>query len=134
MALNARGRIPNRLLAPGLAERVVFTVGAEAVDVIKVTLQLKGPKKKNLGVRAALFAYLSDDAFGDSIAASAPSGGWAIATNGLLIPVVANKAAHLVSEANGLIDVNVTETSAKSFWVVVVLADGSLVTQKITFA
>lgn len=114
---------------------VGFTIGAEATNAINVALQLRDVNGNDLAVRGSVFAYLSDDAAGDSIAASAPSGGWAIGTDGLLIPVVTNKAAHLVSESDGDIDITITESTAKSFYLIVRLPDGSLVASSaITFA
>jgi len=117
------------------AAKSTIAVGAESNDIIKVTVQLKDAANANLDVRASVFAYLSDDANGDSIVATAPSGGWAIATNGLLIPVVADKAAQLVSESNGLVDINITETGTKTFYLILVLPDGTLkASGAITFA
>jgi hypothetical protein len=104
-----------------------FTLGAEVANVRKVTIQLRGQRMRSLGVRGVVYAYLSDDTNGDSLAAAAPSGGWAIAVNGLLIPEVANKSATFVSEANGLIDVNITEVGVKSFFLILVLPDGSVI-------
>lgn len=117
-----------------LIGQVGFTVGAEAGDAINVAIQLKTPKYQDLAVRGMVFIYLSDDANGDSLAASAPDGGWAIGTDGLLIPVVTNKAAWFTSEADGDIDITITESSAKDFWLVVKLPDGSVTTKKVTFA
>lgn len=113
-----------------------FTIGAEAAHVRKVTVQLKFDKSQaSIAVRRNVFAYLSDDTSGDSLAASAPSSGWAIATDGLLIPVVANKAARITSEATGKFDINITEATAKSFYLILVLPNGRLVSSgAITFA
>jgi len=120
--------VPKRSpFAANVIEHAEITVGTEAGNVINVSIQLQTAKRANLAVRTSLFAYLSDDANGDSIIASAHSTGWAIGTNGVLIPVVANKAAHLVSEANGLIDVSITEAGAKTAYRIVVLPDGSLI-------
>jgi len=66
-----------------------FTIGAEAANVIAVAVQLKYDKSRSDTVRRSVFAYLSDDANGDAIVATAPDGGWAAGTDGLLIPVVA---------------------------------------------
>lgn len=115
-----------------LVTDVEFTVGAEATNAINVAIQLNN-RGQDLGEAGAVYIYLSDDANGYSLAASAPSSGWAIGTDGLLIPVVANKAALFISEGDGDIDITITESSAKDFYVVVVLPSGKLVIQKITF-
>lgn len=114
---------------------VDFTIGTEGTNVINVAIQLNDAAGTALATRAAVLAYLSDDANGDSIAATAPDGGWAIGTDGLLIPVVANKAAWLVSEADGDIDVDITESGTDTFYLIVVLPNGKLVASgAITFA
>lgn len=114
---------------------VDFTIGSEAGNVINVGLQLNDAGGTALATRASVLAYLSDDANGDSIAAAAPDGGWAIGTDGLLIPVVTNKAAQLVSEADGDIDINITESGADTWYLIVVLPNGLLVASAaITFA
>ena len=113
-----------------------LVVGAEGGGTtINVAIQLKDLAGDDLAVRGSVLAYLSDDANGDSIAAAAPSGGWAIGTDGLLIPVVANKCAQLVSEADGDIDVNVVEAGAATWYVILVLPNGKLkASGAVTFA
>lgn len=124
-------RNPFRSSFVGAAE---FTVGAEAGNVITVAVQLRGGARADLPAPGGVFVYLSDDSAGQSLAASAPSGGWAAGTDGLLIPVVANKAAYFISEADGDIDIAITEATAKDFWVCVVLPSGEVKTKKVTFA
>ncbi len=112
-----------------------FTIGADAGTTINVVIQLRYDKSQADSVRRSVFAYLSDDANGDAIVATAPSGGWAIGTDGLLIPVVTGKAAHLVSESDGDIDVTITEAGAKTCYLILVMPNGRLVTSgAITFA
>lgn len=121
----------------GVAEKMgapTVVVGADAGTTINVTIQLKDSAGVDLAVRGSVLAYLSDDANGDSIAGTAPSGGWAIGTDGLLIPVVADKAAQLVSEADGDIDVTITEAGADTWYLILVMPDGRLVaSDAITF-
>lgn len=114
-----------------------ITVGAEASNAILVTIQIRLDKsRRDAPAHKALFAYLSDDANGNSIVATAPDGGWAIGTDGLLIPVVASKAAYLVSEADGDIDVAITHAAgAKTAYLILVMPNGRLVASgAITFA
>jgi len=120
----------------GALAAVGFTVGAEAANAINVALQLKDAQGNDLAVHSSVFAYLSDDASGNSIVSAAPDGGWAIGTDGLLIPVVANKAAHLTSESDGDIDVTITHAAgAKTCYLIVVLPNGKLsASGAITFA
>lgn len=114
-----------------------FTIGAEAANVINVAIQLKSDKAQaNMAARRALFAYFSDDANGDSIVATAPSGTVVIGTNGVLYDVgAAKKVFQLVSEAAGTIDINITEVGIKTLYLVLVMPNGRLVPSgAITFA
>lgn len=120
----------------GAPASVSFTVGAETGgNTINVAVQVKDADGDDMAVRSNLLMYLSDDANGDSIAGTAPSGGWAIGTDGLLIPVVANKAALFTSEADGDIDINIVEAAGDTWYVVAVLPNGKLsVSGAVTFA
>jgi len=112
-----------------------FVIGAEAGNVINVGIQLTDAGGADLAVRGAVMAYLSDDANGDSIAAAAASGGVAIGTDGLAIPLVANKAFQLTSEVDGDIDLNITEAGAATWHLILVMPDGRLAASgAITFA
>jgi hypothetical protein len=115
---------------------VGWTLGAESGgNTRNIGIQLNDANGNPTAMRQTVFAYLSDDANGDSIASSAPSGGWAIGTDGLLIPVVANKAAMLTSEADGDIDINIVEAGAATWYVVIVVPSGKLsVSGAIAFA
>lgn len=113
-----------------------FVIGAEGGNTINVGIQLNDANGSPCAMRTGVFAYLSDDANGDSIVAAAPDGGWAIGTDGLLIPVVASKAAYLVSESDGDIDVNIIHAAgAKTVYLIIVHASGKLTASTaITFA
>lgn len=119
------------------ASATTLTVGTEGGGgtTINVAIQLKNANSVDLAVRGSVLAYLSNDANGDAIATSAPSGGWAIGTDGLLIPVVTNKAAQLVSEADGDIDITLTEAGVATWYLILVLPNGLLkASLAITFA
>lgn len=115
-----------------LGNSVSVTVGTEGGNAINVAIQMKDGSE-DVGESVSVFAYLSDNADGSSIAATAPTGGWAIGTDGLLIPVVANKAATLISESDGDIDVTITESGVKTFYLVLVI-DGRLHVTAVAFA
>lgn len=103
-----------------------IVVGAEAATVINVAIQLKDSAGADLAVRGSVLAYVSDDAAGDSVAATAPDT-VAIGTDGLAIPLVAGKAFLLTSEADGDIDLNFTNAGADTFYLILVMPDGKLV-------
>lgn len=112
-----------------------ITVAAQAVRTIKASVQLLASGGGSLAVRGAVDAYLSDDEYGNSIVATAPSSAVAIATNGLLINQVTDKAFKLVSEANGLVEINVINDVADTFYLVLVMPSGALiVSAAITFS
>jgi hypothetical protein len=118
-----------------LMANVAIVVGAESTNVINVAIQINDGAGTAMAARMGFLMYLSDDVAGDSIVATAPDGGWAIGTDGLEIPVVTNKASYFVSEADGDIDINITESGTDTFYLIVVLPDGSLVASgAITFA
>ena len=104
----------------------VFTIGAENTNAINVAIQLLNRDNGNeLAERVGLQWYLSSDANGDAISA-APSGGIAIGTDGLLIEHTNNIAGKIISEADGDIDVTLTESTAKSFYLILIAPDGKL--------
>ena len=113
----------------------VFTIGTENTNAINVAIQLVNRDNGNeLAERVALQWYLSSDANGDAISA-APSGGIAIGTDGLLIEHTNNIAGTVISEADGDIDVTLTESTAKSFYLILIAPDGKLYPSgAITFA
>jgi hypothetical protein len=132
IALESGGQFDNA----GAPAAASFVVGAEAGgNTINVAVQLKDAQGNDMAVHSSVFAYLSNDANGNAIVTNAPSGGWAIGTDGLLIPVVTNKAAQLVSEADGDIDITITEAGAYTAYLIVVLPNGKLTASgAITFA
>lgn len=93
---------------------------------IDIVCQLQDGAGVDVAVRGSVDIYLSDDANGDSLVTTAPDGGWAILTDGLLIPVVANKYARFVSESDGDIGIRVTESGAKTMYAVAILPTGKL--------
>lgn len=112
-----------------------FTVGAEVANAIAVTVQLSDRRNGgDMSERISVGWYLSSDANGDAIA-TAPSSGIAIGTDGLLIEWTANVAGIAVSEADGDIDVVLTEAGAGTWYLVLVMPDGKLYPSgAITFA
>ena len=128
---------PNGLKVGGFAvpDGATITVGAEAANSINVAVQLLDGAGDALATRAGIMAYLSDDANGDSVAGTAPDGNVAIGTDGVLIPVVADKAFYLISEADGDIDLDIGETGGDTWYLVLVMPSGELVVSgAITFA
>ncbi len=140
------GTVTNKVISPATMKAAIedklaslpwdaaFVIGAEADNKVNIGIQLKDVAGVDLAVRGNVKAYLSDDANGDSVAATAPSGDVAIGTDGLAVPLVAGKYLALTSESDGDIDLDVTEETAKTFYLVLVMPMGNLVvSDAITF-
>lgn len=113
---------------PGMLIDAAFTIGAESANVINVAIQLTDRLNGNeVGDAVGLFWYLSSDASGQSIA-SAPSGGVAIGTDGLLQEWTTNVSGLVTCETDGDIDINITETGDPSYYLNLVMPDGKLIT------
>lgn len=112
-----------------------FTVGAEAANAINVAVQLIDRENGNeIANHVGMAWYLSGDANGNTVA-SAPSGGIAIGTDGLLLEWTNNVSGWVVSEADGDIDVTITDTGTPTMYLVLIAPDGKLlISGAITFA
>ena len=113
-----------------------FTIGAEAANVITVAVQLKKPGGGDIAVRSCVRWFLSDDANGDSLVATAPDGGVAAGTDGWVSQTVTGKRGEAMSEADGDIDIAITHAAgAKTVYLGIILPDGAIVmSSAITFA
>jgi hypothetical protein len=114
---------------------VTYTVGAEAGNSINVGIQLEDANGDPIEEIGVVYAYLSDDSGGDGIAATAPDGDVAVGTDGtILAEITADKIFLLQSEADGDIDLDIGESSAKSFYLCIIIpATGLLEIATITF-
>lgn len=119
----------------GVGVSVEFTVGAEAADVINVALQVVDGNGDDVEEAYSFLAWLSDTA-GAAPTTTAPSGGVAIGTDGvILIEHTAEILFELLSEADGDIDLDITEIGVDTWFLNVRLPDGSIVSSDaITFA
>lgn len=126
MTINSRNNIGS----------VEFTVGAEAANSINVAIQLKDGAGDDMAVANAVWFYLSDDAGGDGVTATAPDGDIAVGTDGaILAEATADKVFLILSEADGDIDLDIGEAAGGTWYLVAVLPDGHIsVSDAITFA
>lgn len=114
-----------------------FTIGAEAANVINVAVQMVDRDNGNeIGEKIGVAWYLSDGADGADRAASAPDGGVAIGTDGVMVANQSSLAGTLVSEADGDIDLNITHAAGADTWYLnLIMPDGQVQTSgAITFA
>ncbi len=119
------GKVIEGALARPVQE-VSFEIGREASDVINVAIEMRvGGQAVNERARGEF--YLSDDANGDSLTATAPSGGLAIGTNGVILSEHSSgKHFTAISEADGSIDINIRHAGAKTWRLVAVMNDGRI--------
>ena len=124
----------NEVLGDLFIGNATFTIGTEASNIIRVSVQLKNRFGSNLTSSAGVKIYLSDLSTGLNLTSTAPSGGWATGTQGVLIPIVSGKVGTAISNGTGLFDIDITEAAAKTFYLVVILPLGNLkISSAITF-
>lgn len=111
-----------------------FTIGAEGSNAITVNVQLTGQYGRDLTQRARVGWYLSADANGDALASAVDS--VAAGTDGIVVSNTTGLHGWAVSEADGDIDLVITEADATpTVYLVIVLPNGSLaVSSAIVFA
>lgn len=112
-----------------------FTIGNEAADERTITIQVKEAKSQaNVSERVGFMLYLSDDAEGDGLIATAPDGSISVSA-GSFLPVVADKLGYVVTGATGAASLILGHSGAKTLYMVAVDPAGRLnVSGAITFA
>lgn len=103
-----------------------FVLGTQSGTTLNVGVTLLGPDGVAISQRGAVDLWLSSSPTGIPVA-SAPSGGAAIGTNGMLITQVTNVAWKAVSNASGLFDITLTDTGGHTFYLVIQTPTGILV-------
>ena len=104
-----------------------IVVGTEAANVINVAIQMKNLDEQDMAAACAVPFYLADDVVGLDPATAAPDGGIVIGTDGAMIEWTGNLSGLLVSEADGDIDIDMTDAGVMTKYLVLVMPDGSLV-------
>jgi hypothetical protein len=112
------------------------TIGAEATNVITVACQLQTSDRRDIAERAMIEWFISDDAAGDSLVATAPDGGVAAGADGWLSQLVTGKLGVAVCEADGDLDIAITHAAgAKTVYLGFRMPDGTIrMSAAITFA
>lgn len=109
--------------------------GALASNKIRVLIQLADANWQDLRVRGHIHAYLSNDANGDSIVTTAPTGNVAIGVDGLCMHLITDKYFALTSESDGDIDLDIVDSGTPTMYLILVLPGGKLkASGAITFA
>lgn len=130
-----RGTLKSKVDANEIAVDVTFTVGAEAANVVNVAAQLVDSDGNSVEAIHVLQVYISDAATGIGVCATAPNGGIAIGTDGVILGEdVANKIEIIQTDATGAFDIDVTESGSDVFYTAVVLPNGQIaVSDAMTF-
>jgi hypothetical protein len=120
----------------GLPVGASFTIGEEDSGAITVNVQIEDASGAAQAAATALWCYLSDEADGVGVTATAPSGGVATGTDGTILAEVTADSLWLVeTEADGDLDLVLTEAGAATWYLVLIMPDGrKVVSGAITFA
>lgn len=104
-----------------------ITISPEVSHVVLVSVQLVNPDGGYVQSMAGVIAYLSDNPTGQTVTATAPDGGVAINTIGGCTPLIAGKAFLLTFTPQGALDLNIQNSAAATWYLVIVLPNGSLI-------
>jgi len=90
-----------------------------------VAIQLKDYLGNDMAVRSTIMAYIAADANGDAICETAFDG-IANGTDGEVIELTTGQVMWLTSEADGDIDITISETEARTGYLMLVMPNGEL--------
>ena len=93
-----------------------LTAGTETANAIQVTIQAKDASGADLSARVLMRVLIADSQWGGE-ASAAPSGGVAIDTGQLWQTITAGKQFVILSNGSGQVQLTLTESTAKTFWV-----------------
>lgn len=103
-----------------------ITVGTESSNSITCNVQLKNENGGNVGERVVADFYLSDDSLGATPVVTAPNANFGAGSNGAVNALVTGKLGRAVSDASGKFDVVVSDSGAKTVYLVIVSPDGTI--------
>lgn len=120
---------------PDVCWSATFSIEDAASDSARnVAVQLKDYAGNNMTVCSCIYAYLSTLADGSTLSTAANAVAIQSSGNGLLGTITAGDNFMLTSEADGTIDVDITESSTDDFYLVLVMPNGKLViSDKVNF-
>lgn len=134
MTVNPKLRINDKDIEAAVRElqganKGVATIGlaAGASNVMTATIQLTDAFGNNIAERRRVEFYMTTDAEGDNVTASAYSGSLTVTTGTQLVALTAKKHVVALSDANGAVVFTITDTAKPATErVAVVNPDGSL--------
>ena len=115
-------------------DTTTIAIGAEAANVIQVTITLRRPRGQTLARVFPVTCVLADLATTGVPVAAAPSGGVAVGVGTQLGADIAGKVIRALPSAAGVIRLDITEAGAKTLYVHVFLPNGRVkVSSAVTF-
>lgn len=112
-----------------------IAVGAEAANVIQVTVQAKTNGGTNLATETPITAWLVDsNSKTAAVTGTAPNSGWAAGVGRLLRSYTANKDAAWISNSSGVVRIDITHSSTGTWYLVVQIGARLYISGAITFA
>ena len=130
MARRERDTIGELKVEKLIANNISNVIGAEAANVINIALTMKGGLNRKVTDRGMCLPwYISSDAAGQVLQSNATGpDAIAIDTNGALLKSGGDQVVqgHLIFEATGVADLDVTHAGADTFYFNLVLPDGSI--------
>jgi len=122
------------LYASNNLANVGLTIGDQATNTINVAAELLDENGAALAESISVLAFLCDDTDGIDQTATAPDGHVAAGTNGGCIHLVTDKFFLLNTDANGSVDIDMVESGAATWYLVLVFPSGErVVSDPITF-
>lgn len=115
---------------PGQAWDASFTIGAEDTNTVAVNIQLKDFAGNDLAVPNAVIAYISTASTGLDVGTISGEIALTSSGDGAANTLLTHYAWLLISEADGDIDVTITDTGTTTQYLTLVLPNGKLVTSE----
>lgn len=116
---------------------VEFTIGAEDTNVVNVAIQVQIGDDQDIDNFVSLLVWLTDTQGADvAVSSGAPDGGIAVGATGvILVELTADLLALAVTDVNGNLEIDVTETGTATWYMNVGLPGGGVaVSEAITLA
>jgi hypothetical protein len=124
---NVREQLTGKYNDQNAAAGASFAISAETTSRT-VSIQLLDAAGEDVAASNVVTAFLSDNATGLDISGTAPATSVAAGTDGSIIAVLVTKLAWILqSEADGDIDLVITEPGGDTWYLVVVLPNGKQV-------
>ncbi len=117
--------IPSSVLDGDYIDSIAMTVGAEDANVITVAVYLQQTRGGAPNVVSPLVIYIAEAANG--LVLEVPGGGVAAGTRGTVTNLVTNGSiSTVVPDANGFVDVAVTQSGVDTLFLILVEPDGTI--------